>query len=462
MQVVFSRELQQLTQGELKLTFLPRHNCAIVVRSVMSIPTSLLALAFILTVGKLLAAEKANQAAHPLYNRPLYRANLGHLESWNYAMLRAGIVGLGKMGLSHQSMVNAHPDLKLVAVCDTSAYMLEVLAKYTGVKTYSDYAEMLAQEQLDCVFVATPSRYHSDIVTAALERDLHVFCEKPFGLDPQVGYRLADLAERKNRINQVGYHYRFVGAFNEARRMLDRQLIGKVHHVRAEAYGPVVLRPKGSTWRSQKSEGGGCLFDYACHAIDLVNYLVGCPVGVSGTVLNSVFSSDVDDEIYSTFHFLNGSKGQLATNWSDESFRKMSVKISLWGSKGRINVDRQELQVYLRALDEPFEDFKPGWNMRYTTELTKPVWFYVRGEEYSAQIDHFVQCMKTNTVPISTFRSATDTSLVATMMREDAGKPYTAVEANGSQENWPAVDAAPPAKSFVRNVFDRLTSSGKA
>ena len=88
--------------------------------------------------------------------------------------------------------------------------------------------------------------------------------------------------------------------------------------------------------------------------------------------------------------------GQLATNWSDESFRKMSVKISLWGTNGRINVDRQEVaDLFLRdACREPVEGFQHGWNMRYTTELTEPVWFYVRGEEYSAQIDHFVQCIK--------------------------------------------------------------------
>ena len=96
-------------------------------------------------------------------------------------------------------------------------------------------------------------------------------------------------AERKKLVNQVGYHYRFVAAFNEAKRLLDRQLIGELHHIRAEAYGPVVLRPKGTTWRSQKSEGGGCLFDYSCHAIDLLNYLVGRPIAVSGSVLNSVF-----------------------------------------------------------------------------------------------------------------------------------------------------------------------------
>jgi scyllo-inositol 2-dehydrogenase (NADP+) len=361
------------------------------------------------------------------------------------------------MGLSHHSIVNAHPEIDLRAVCDASGYVLDVLSKYTGVKTYTDFRKMLAEQDLDCVFVATPSKYHAEIVTAAMERGLHVFCEKPFGLDPRVGYRLAELAERKKRVNQVGYHYRFVAAFNEAKRLLNRKLIGDLHHVRAEAYGPVVLRPKGSTWRSQKSEGGGCLFDYACHAIDLVNYLVGRPRAVSGTVLNSVFSNDVDDEIYSTFHFSQGFKGQLATNWSDETYRKMSVKLSIWGPNGRINVDRQEIQVYLRTLPEPFEDLKLGWNVRYTTQLTVPVWFYMRGEEYSAQIDHFVQAIRNGTEALSNFRTASDTTLVAAMMREDAAKPHTVVAPDGVKDAArvaAVVDAEPKARR--RNLFGRL------
>jgi predicted dehydrogenase len=369
-------------------------------------------------------------------------------------MLRAGIIGLGKMGLSHQSMVNAHPEIELTCVCDTSTYVLDVLSKYTGIKTYSDYKKMLADETLDCVFVATPSRYHADIVSAALERNLHVFCEKPFALDPEVGYALAELAESKNLINQVGYHYRFVGAFNEAKRMLDTKLIGDVHHVRAEAYGPVVLRPKGATWRAQKSEGGGSLFDYSCHAIDAINYLVGCPTSVSGARISSIFSTDVDDEIYATFGFREGFSGQLATNWSDESFRKMSLRVSIWGKKGRINVDRQEVQLFLRSVPDDSAEFHEGWNVRYTTELTRPVWFYVRGEEYSAQIDHFVRCIKTSTFPISTFRTASDASLVANSLREDSKKPPTPI-ARGSLKVTETPLLQPKSKSFVRSLLDR-------
>jgi scyllo-inositol 2-dehydrogenase (NADP+) len=374
-------------------------------------------------------------------------------------MIRAGIVGLGKMGLSHQSMVNAHPGMQLKAVCDTSGYVLDVLSKYTGVTTYSDYKKMLAEVPLDCLFVATPSKYHADIVAAALDRGLHVFCEKPFGLDPETGYRLADIAERKRLVNQVGYHYRFVGAFNEAKRLLDQKLIGDLHHVRIEAYGPVVLRPKGSTWRAQKSEGGGCLFDYACHAIDLTNYLIGRPIAVSGTVLNSVFSSDVDDEIYSTFQFSDRLFGQLATNWSDDSYRKMSVRLNFWGTEGRINVDRQEIQIYLRNAPAAAADgLTKGWNVRYTTELTRPVWFYVRGEEYSAQIDHFVKCIETGAATLSSFRSASDTVLIASRLREDAQRPRTGIEpiAAGATAVHEEAAATVRPKSFVRSLLDRF------
>lgn len=358
-------------------------------------------------------------------------------------MYKAAIIGLGKMGLSHLSIANAHPDIQLRCVCDTSRYVLDVLQKYTGVRTYTDHTRMLREEQLDCLFVATPSRYHTDIVTAALESNLHVFCEKPFALEPQTGYRLAELAERKRLVNQVGYHYRFVATFNEAKRLLDRKVLGDLHHVRVEAYGPVVLRRKGITWRSHKSEGGGSLYDYACHALDLTNYLVGCPIAVSGSVLNSVFSDSVDDEIYTTLKFAPGFHGQLATNWSDESFRKMSLKLSLWGTNGRMNVDRQELQIYLRSSVESAENLAPGWNSRYTTDLTPPVWFYVRGEEYSAQIDHFVQCMRTDSPASSNFRSASDTVLVANMMRQDALRQGTPIE-RPQQAVLPAAAAPNP------------------
>lgn len=332
-------------------------------------------------------------------------------------MIKLGMIGLGKMGLSHHAIVNAHPDIKVVAACDATAYLTDVLTKYTGLKCYADYDRMLAEEALDAVIIATPSKLHASMVTTALEKNLHVFCEKPFVLDVADGERLVALAEQRGLVNQVGYHYRFVGAFQEAARVVRSGALGTVHHVRAEAYGPVVLRAKGGTWRSTKSEGGGALYDYACHALDLVNFVAGRPDGVSGVVRQGVFSRDVDDEVYCSMHYANGASGQLCVNWSDESFRKMSTKISVWGTNGRITADRQECQIYLREASPHLPEAPAGWSVRYTTDLTKEVWFYLRGEEYSAQVDYFAQSIKEKRLNgENTFRSALDADRLVSMI----------------------------------------------
>jgi len=356
-------------------------------------------------------------------------------------MIKTAMVGLGKMGLSHLSILRAHPDLDVVAGCDATAYLTDILSKHAGLKCYADFDDMLRSETLDALVVATPSKLHAPMVQAALERGLDVFCEKPFVLDVADGERLIELARSSSCVTQVGYHYRFVGAFKEAARLVKSGALGDVHHVRAEAYGPVVLRKRGSTWRSAKSEGGGALYDYACHAIDLVNFVHGAPTAASGVVRSSVFSRDVDDEVYATLEFAGGASGQLAVNWSDESFRKMSTKISVWGTNGRVVADRQECQLYLRERHDALPGVEPGWTVRYTTDLTEDVWFYLRGEEYSAQIDYFAKSMQLGRLDgENTFASALATDRVVAMLVEP-----------GTARTAPA--AAPARRGFWSRVF---------
>jgi predicted dehydrogenase len=336
-------------------------------------------------------------------------------------MIRIGVVGIGKMGMSHLAMLQAHPGVSVDAVVDSTGYVLDVLSKYTGLRVFTDYGEMLASTSLDAVLIATPTRMHASMVRVALEAGLHVFCEKPLCLSASESIELAALATEKKLVTQVGYHNRFVGAFREVKALLDAGAIGRVTHLLVEAYGPVVLKPKGSTWRSRKSEGGGCLYDYAAHPIDLLTWYAGAPHGVGGTVLGSVFSQETDDEVFSTVYFPEAVSGQVSVNWSDESYRKMTTKVTIWGTNGRIHADRQECQVYLRDTATIPENYRQGWNVKYTTELTDPVWFYLRGEEYSAQLDHFVDRISNEDLGgINTFSSAAITDRVLELMTVDA------------------------------------------
>ena len=368
-------------------------------------------------------------------------------------MIRVAVCGLGKMGASHLAIVNAHPLVAVTAVCDPTGYILDVLKKYTGIKGYADYAEMLKSEALDAVIVATPSRLHAPMVEQALMAGLHVFCEKPFCLDPSDSARLGALADGRRLVNQVGYHNRFVGAFQEMKRLVAAGAIGRVTHVLAEAYGPVVLKAKGSTWRTQSSEGGGCLYDYAAHPINLLNWCFGAPKAVGGSVLGKIFSRDTDDEVYSTLYFDNDLSAQISVNWSDESLRKMTTKISMWGTNGRIYADRQECQIYLRDAALAPSTYEAGWNVRYTTELTDEVWFYVRGEEYSAQIDHFVQTIHSGQPGTnSSFASAAETDHVLSMIKTDAER---------SPVPLPGAAAAGPAPSGRFSLFGGRSAKAK-
>ena len=335
-------------------------------------------------------------------------------------MIRVGVVGLGKMGLSHHALLHAHPEVEAIA-CDSSKFVLGVLEKNTGVTAYNDYERMLAEADLDAVVIATPSSAHTAMVRAAFERGLHVFCEKPLTLSSADSEDLCRMAEERGLVTQVGYHNRFVAAFREVRSLLDAGAIGEVTHVLGEAYGPVVLKQKGGTWRSRRSEGGGCLYDYAAHVINLMNWYLGEPTGVGGTVLPKVFSADTDDAAFGTLYFPGAKTGQVSVYWSDESYRKMTTRITIWGTAGRIFADRQECQVYLRDTATIPPGYEEGWNVRYTTDLTEPVWFYLRGEEYSSQIEAFVEQVRAG-APNSEndFATAAATDQTIAMMVADA------------------------------------------
>lgn len=334
-------------------------------------------------------------------------------------MIRAGIIGLGKMGISHCAILGAHPDVDLVAVCDTSSLLNDVFQKHTRFTFFSDYKKMIDTMKLDCLVIASPTKFHADMVSYALKNGVNVFCEKPFSLNANEGKLLTKQAADMNLVNQVGYHNRFIGTFIELKKLVAAGVLGDLYHFLAESYGPVVLKEKVGTWRSEKGQGGGCLYDYASHTIDLINFVLGKPVSVSGTQLKNIFSADVEDAVYSSITLKSGLTGQLAVNWSDDTYRKMSTQLTVFGKKGKIIADATEMKIYLKEENKAF-GLEKGWTTKYITELTEKVDYYLRGEEYSAQIDHFINCVKNKqTNNVSSFASATDTDELITLLLND-------------------------------------------
>lgn len=337
-------------------------------------------------------------------------------------MTKVALIGAGKMGISHLSILGAHPDVQITGVSDTSKMVLDVFKKFTTFPGFTDYEQMLNEVDADAVFVAVPTKFHASMIRKVLEKGKHVFAEKPFCLSVEEGKDLVEMAAARKLVNQVGYHNKFVGTFRELKKIVQGGYLGELFHFTGEAYGPVVIRPKQGNWRADPAEGGGCLMDYASHVIDLINDTVGPIQKVKGAVLKPLFSKSVDDSVSSLLELSNGLSGVLLVNWSDITYRKMSTSITVQGSKGKIICDANELKVYFNSNEFP-EGYSKGWNVKYVTDLTDPVDFYLRGEEYSAQVDYFIKAVQ-GKVPntINSFQSAWHTDKVISLIKQSANQ----------------------------------------
>jgi len=335
--------------------------------------------------------------------------------------INVGIVGIGRMGITHYSIINSHPDVTIKAVVDTSSLILSLLGKYlNGVNTYKDYKELFAKEELDSIIICTPPTLHYPIAMMAAEHNIHVFSEKPFTTKTHLARDLAGYFEKKGLVNQVGYVNRFNDVFLKTKQFIDEGLIGKIIRFKSEMYSRTITKSdEGNTWRDSRENGGGAIFEVASHAIDLVNYLVGKPDKITGSSLTQIYSKNVEDAVNATLLYKDGTSGTINVNWSDESYRKPTNKIELFGAKGKIQADQHGMKIFLKAA-LPTHNLREGWNTLYITDVFKPVPFYVRGNEFTSQLYHFVDCIKDKKLKnICSFKDGAETLEVIEGIFED-------------------------------------------
>ena len=335
-------------------------------------------------------------------------------------MLRAGFIGFGRMGITHFSILNTHPAVKIVAICDPSKSMKTILQKYLDVEIFTNYQKMIDKISLDFVVISTPTDSHSEIIKYAINNGLHTFSEKPFALTATEGREALDQLHNKNLVNQIGYVNRFNEVFIETKRILDAGIIGEVKNFRSEMYGATVLKDSKTSWRGKRKAGGGCMYEFASHCIDLVVYLLGQPDKVMGSIMQRIYSSDAEDLVSSNFVYKNGYSGTIMVNWSDETFRKPTNIVTIFGTQGKIVADKHAYKIFLKKPDHE-NGFHKGWNTRYITDFGNSVRFYVRGNEFTRQLDYFVDCIeKGRTNNISSFAEAHKTDVVMEEIANDA------------------------------------------
>jgi len=328
--------------------------------------------------------------------------------------VRIGIIGFGRMGITHYSIINTHPDVEMTAIADTSSMMLNMIKKYLPtVKMFEDYKDLLKSGLVDAVIVCTPSSMHYDVCKMACENGISVFCEKPFTTDPKLAGDLANMFEVKGLVNQVGYVYRFDAVFKKVKELLGQGIIGKVVHTNAQFLSLTISKPQPEKgWRSKRENGGGCTYEMGSHVIDLMEFFYGKPEKVVGSMTNHVYSEAVEDITDVQAVYTGGMTANIHVNWCDYTYRKPMLKLDIHGTKGKIQADLYGYKVFLRE-ENKAAGLPEGWSSVPMNMIPDPCPYYVRGTSFTNQLYAFADAVKeAKTTTGCSFRSATDTQEV--------------------------------------------------
>ena len=258
----------------------------------------------------------------------------------DHAAARLALIGVGRMGSVHAQAIQRHlPDATLVAVAEPRAEAVAALGDAAGDATvYPSALDALAHPDLDGAIVVTPTDTHDDVVSAALEHDLNVFCEKPLTLDGDTSARLEALAKERERILQVGFWRRFHPPIAMAKQLLADGAIGRPLFSKLTQWD--VDCPPVEWCAPERS--GGIFVDMAVHEFDQVEWFLDDEiVSVEARPLPLVIEEletvgDFDNAVV-WFDLAGGGKGMI--DLSRNGRYADDIRIEVLGSEGALFID---------------------------------------------------------------------------------------------------------------------------
>lgn len=311
-------------------------------------------------------------------------------------MLRVAVIGLGKMGLLHASLLSVIPGVRVVALCEKSLLTRRLAQKvFRDVPVVATPAE-LAGMGLDGVYVATPPSSHAAVIKAVLSaRVAHsIFVEKPLATSGAEAEELCRLVEEGGvQTNMVGYSRRFSSTFRRAKELLDEGELGEVHRFQAYAYSSDFV---GSKSHSRMRSLGGVLRDLGVHAVDLALWFFG-PMEIVGVGTSSWKGDALWDSVHFKVQSASGVEGEFTTSWSMQDYRLPEVGLIITGSKGVLEVNDDTLELKCTNGRRWF------WHRH---DLDGGVFFLLGGPDYFREDETFVRAMAHQAQVEPNFRTA--------------------------------------------------------
>lgn len=248
--------------------------------------------------------------------------------------LKVGIAGYGIVGKRRHQFINQHPRLRVTAVCDQQLDRHD--EEFTDIQCFSDYKDLLSSP-LDILFVCLPNNIAAEVTIAGLEQNLHVFCEKPPGMNVADIEKVILMEKARSGLKlKYGFNHRYHDSVREALRLLQSGELGEVINLRGVYGKSNVVPSKIGGWRAnRKLSGGGILLDQGIHMIDLMRLFCGEFKEIKSFVSNNYWNHDVEDNAYALLKDTRGRVAMLnssATQWQ----HKFNLEISL--SQGYIEL----------------------------------------------------------------------------------------------------------------------------
>ena len=312
------------------------------------------------------------------------------------APLKVAVIGTG-MGRYHMKEFVESPNVKLAAICDLNKEeALHFAQEYGAEKVVTDYRDLWEVPNLDAISIAVPNFLHAQIAIEALERGLHVYCEKPMATKLEDAKKMVETAERQNKRLMIGMSQRFKPQSLALHGLVERGELGDVYYARTtwiRRRGTPVIHfssggsmGRGAWFVDKEKAGAGALFDIGVHMFDLTWWLMGNPkpVSVSAASYRNLWTDEFArrgikydiDELSSAFvRFENGVTAVFDVSWAANQDNDINVRI--FGTEAGF-------QVY-----PPVVYSEPRWGELHTNS--------VEIKEVKAGLNprrHFVDCIR--------------------------------------------------------------------
>lgn len=309
--------------------------------------------------------------------------------------IKVGIVGLGKMGLMHASIINMLEHAELLGICEKSGLIRKFGKKVLGdIKVFTNL-EDFQQLNLDAVVITTPPASHFAIIKQIFNERLakHILTEKPLATSFSQADTLCNLANEAGGVNMVGYQCRFTVTYLKGKQMLDSGDIGEPTHFKAFAYSADFLGAKSAG----KAVGrGGVLEDLGSHIIDLVHWFFG-EIQVVNAKMTSIIGNESVDEVHLTAQTSRNVSGEILASWCRDGYRLPEIALVITGSKGVLTVNGDKVELKSSSGDT---------SVWYRHNLNDSVPFFIGGAEYCRQDERFIEAINLGTQVDPDFKTA--------------------------------------------------------